>query len=230
MVRSQSTTMKMRNRNGRTHAAFSSLLTIPGPSGSATPLLPAFEVIYCKQINPLDNYCPPPALSGDWCEMSPRRNGTGRSGGMMCRRPQLGRLFPGKRGRRLSCQRGQHQGNHMLEPLIPRLLAQEVAAKDDAEGRAIGEVEKAEPGDGNIKLHRIDGDAKIAGLDAAPHHVADHLDERRMHRLHLCGALEVLRFREILDIEQRQELGVADKVVPGEFDQTLDRLGRSEML
>ena len=79
------------------------------------------------------------------------------------------------------------------------------------------------------KLHRIDGDAKIAAFDAARHHGADHLDERRVHRLDLGRALQMAGLGEVFGVEQRQEFRIADEVIPGEVDQPLDRLGRIEM-
>src|SRR6476646_986956 len=55
MVRSQTTTMKIRNRNGRIHGAFSAFDTPPGPFGSAT--LRSLVFRFQTQINPLDKYC-----------------------------------------------------------------------------------------------------------------------------------------------------------------------------
>src|SRR5690242_13240686 len=64
MAKSQATTMKIRNRTGRTHAAFSALVTEPdtdldsaaGPPVSATPR--SLIVLIAREINPLDKYCP----------------------------------------------------------------------------------------------------------------------------------------------------------------------------
>ncbi len=50
-----------------------------------------------------------------------------------------------------------------------------------------------------------------------------------MHRLDLGGPLEVARPRQIFGVQQRQKLGVADEIIPGEVDQPFDRLGRIEM-
>src|SRR5258708_24718729 len=47
--------MKIRNKNGRIHGAFSAFDTPPGPSGSATLRSLAFS--FRAQINPLDKYC-----------------------------------------------------------------------------------------------------------------------------------------------------------------------------
>src|SRR5260370_40841017 len=55
MVRSQATTMKIRNKNGRIHGALSAFDTPPGPFGSATLRSLAFS--FRAQINPLDKYC-----------------------------------------------------------------------------------------------------------------------------------------------------------------------------
>src|SRR4051812_46814718 len=53
IVRSQATTMKIRNKNGRIHTAFSAFDTLPGFRVSATLSLPVW-----RTINPLDKYCP----------------------------------------------------------------------------------------------------------------------------------------------------------------------------
>src|SRR5207249_11879508 len=66
-----------------------------------------------------------------------------------------------------------------LPIFVPRLLLQEVAAEDHRERGAVGEVEKAEASDRDVELNRIDRDAEIAAFDAAYHHRANHLDERR---------------------------------------------------
>src|ERR1700682_1252811 len=60
MVRSQATTMKIRNKNGRIHAALSAFDTPVGALGS-TPLLSPFTG-FRVQIKPLNKYCL--ALSG----------------------------------------------------------------------------------------------------------------------------------------------------------------------
>jgi hypothetical protein len=49
--------MKIRNRNGRSHAAFSALATPPSPFGSATRRSLASHFLR-REINPLDKYCP----------------------------------------------------------------------------------------------------------------------------------------------------------------------------
>jgi len=56
MVRSQATTMKIRNKNGLIHAAFSAFDTPPGPFGSTTLASLGYR-FSCKEINPLDKYC-----------------------------------------------------------------------------------------------------------------------------------------------------------------------------
>jgi hypothetical protein len=56
MVRSQATTMKIRNKNGRIHAAFSAFDTPVGALGSTT-LLSLIHRLFGAQINPLDKYC-----------------------------------------------------------------------------------------------------------------------------------------------------------------------------
>src|SRR6478672_10374115 len=78
---------------------------------------------------------------------------------------------------RFSGQRREHKRDHVRKPLVPRLLFQQVAAEDHAEGCTVGEVEKTKAGDGDVELHRIDGGAEVAAFDAAPYHGADHLDE-----------------------------------------------------
>src|ERR1044072_3801767 len=93
-----------------------------------------------------------PSTTSSWIMGPGLRRGdeSRRSGGMMCRRAQFRRLFPGKERRGLAGQRRQHQRNHVLEPLVPRLLAEQIAAEDDAERGAVGEIEEAERGEGNI--------------------------------------------------------------------------------
>src|SRR5882724_79534 len=55
MVKSQATTMKIKNKNGRSHAAFSAFDRPPGLCGSAKFLSRVDRL--CGEINPLDNYC-----------------------------------------------------------------------------------------------------------------------------------------------------------------------------
>src|SRR5258707_15683663 len=55
IARSQATTMKIRNRNGRSHAAFSALDTMLGPFASATSRSLA-GFLFRGEINPLDKY------------------------------------------------------------------------------------------------------------------------------------------------------------------------------
>src|SRR6202011_3127160 len=55
MAKSQATTMKIRNRNGLIHAAFSAFDTAEGPFASATPR--SLVTRFHRQINPLDKYC-----------------------------------------------------------------------------------------------------------------------------------------------------------------------------
>src|SRR3984893_19581016 len=55
MAKSQATTMKIRNRNGLIHAAFSAFDTAEGPFASATPR--SLVIRFRRQINPLDKYC-----------------------------------------------------------------------------------------------------------------------------------------------------------------------------
>src|SRR5882724_3251095 len=56
MVRSQATTMKIRNKNGRIHAALIAFDTPVGVLGSTT-LLSLIHRRFRVQINPLDKYC-----------------------------------------------------------------------------------------------------------------------------------------------------------------------------
>jgi hypothetical protein len=54
--------MKIRNRNGRTQAAFNALVTMPLALASATRLSPGFSFLrYGCAINPLDKYLSNPA-------------------------------------------------------------------------------------------------------------------------------------------------------------------------
>jgi hypothetical protein len=48
--------MKIRNKNGRTHAAFNAFDIAPDALGSVTPLSPWCSIF--TEINPLDKYCP----------------------------------------------------------------------------------------------------------------------------------------------------------------------------
>src|SRR5438445_5470078 len=52
--------MKIRNRNGRSHAVFSTLDTKPSPLGSTTLHSLSFPLalFFWFEINPLDKYCP----------------------------------------------------------------------------------------------------------------------------------------------------------------------------
>ena len=117
----------------------------------------------------------------------------------------------------------------MREPFVLGFLVQEIAAEDHAERCRVGEIEEAQRRDGDVELHRIDRDLEIAAVDAAPHHGSDHLDEGRVHRLDLGRFLQVFGAREVLGLKQRQELGIAQEVVPGELDQPPDGLRRFEM-
>src|SRR6202158_1626931 len=54
MVKSQATTMKIRNKKGRIHAAFSAFDTPPGPFATT---LRSLVTVLLAQINPLDKYC-----------------------------------------------------------------------------------------------------------------------------------------------------------------------------
>src|SRR5258705_492222 len=88
IVRSQATTMKIRNKNGRIHGAFSAFDTPPGPSGSATLRSLAFS--FRAQINPLDKYCLVFLLRQN-LQVVPAKAGT-----------HTPRLLLGHRGRQLS--------------------------------------------------------------------------------------------------------------------------------
>src|ERR1700737_1721339 len=78
MVKSQATTMKIRNKKGRIHAAFSALDIPPGPFGSATLRSLVYRLFV--QINPLDKYC------------------LGLSGRRICPVPVSFRVVPAKAG------------------------------------------------------------------------------------------------------------------------------------
>src|SRR5882762_447608 len=114
-----------------------------------------------------------------------------RSDRLMCRSKQYWRLLA-EGGGGFSGEGRQYQRDHMVEALVLGLLLQEVAAENHAQGGAVRQIEKAQGRDRNVELHRIDGHREVAFFDAAPHHRADHLDERRMHRLDL---VERLRWR-----------------------------------
>src|SRR6266496_5353577 len=93
MVRSQITTMKIRNRNGRTHAAFSALDTTFGAFNSATLLSRLAGSCFREEINLLDKYCP----AGSDGKLPHRRvvpalSQGRRLNGMMRGSPQLRRL------------------------------------------------------------------------------------------------------------------------------------------
>src|SRR3984893_11366917 len=118
----------------------------------------------------------------------------------------------------------------MVEALVLGFLLQKVAAENHAQGGAVRQIEKTQGRDRNVELYRIDRDREVAAFDAARHHGADHLDERRMHRFDLGGALEMPRPRQIFGVQQRQKFGIADEIIPGEGDQPFDRAWRVEML
>src|SRR5690349_18677794 len=96
------------------------------------------------------------------------------------RRPLLHPLLPPEHRRRLARQRGEHEGHHVLEPLVAGGLGQQIAAEDEAERRVVGEIEEAQTRDRDVELYGIDGDREVAAGNAALHDLADHLDEGRM--------------------------------------------------
>src|SRR6202022_816915 len=56
VAKTPATKMKIRNRKGRIHAAFSAFDTPPRPFGSANFSLPR-SLVFLAQINLLDKYC-----------------------------------------------------------------------------------------------------------------------------------------------------------------------------
>src|ERR1700743_1399225 len=74
------------------------------------------------------------------------------SGLGMHRRPQLRRLAPAEHGRGFYGQRAQHHRDHVVEALVSRLLLQEIAAENHAQGGAVRQIEERERRDGNIEL------------------------------------------------------------------------------
>ena len=52
------------------------------------------------------------------------------SGGVVRRRTEFLRLALAENGGRLSGQGREHQRDHVIEPLVPRFLGQEIAAED----------------------------------------------------------------------------------------------------
>src|SRR5271154_5103432 len=152
-----------------------------------------------------------------------------RSNGMIDRNWQLCRLFLPECRKRLPGQRRQHQRDHVIEALVPRLLAEEIAAENHAQGGAVRQIKETQRGDRNIKLYRVDCDDKVAARNASAHHGTDHFDERRVHRLDLGRTLEMARLGEVFGVEQRQKLGIPQEIIPGEVDQALDRVRRIEV-
>src|ERR1700676_3778987 len=74
MAKSQATTMKIRNRNGLIHAAFSTFDTAEGPFASATPR--SLVTRFHRQINPLDKYCLGVFLRQNLLRVVPAKAGT----------------------------------------------------------------------------------------------------------------------------------------------------------
>src|ERR1700681_4608160 len=161
MVRSQATTMKIRNKNGRIHAALSAFDTPVGALGSTTLLSPftGFRI----QINALDKYCL--AFSGGgYSNVVPANAGTHtprpfvfgmrqtpsstidyrwlwvpafagttpeQSNRLMCRSMQFWHLFA-EGGDGFSGKGRQYQRDHMVQALVLGLFFQEVAAENHA--------------------------------------------------------------------------------------------------
>jgi hypothetical protein len=79
-------------------------------------------------------------------------------------------------------------------------------------------------GDGDVQLHRIYAGAEKLLPPAALEHAVKQLDQRRIHVLDALGALEVCSAVQVLAVEQGDEFGMLEVVVPGEGDQPADRL------
>src|SRR3979411_1427242 len=133
MVRSQATTMNSRNKNGRTHAAFSAFDTPLSRFSSATSR--SLMIVFFGEINPLDKYWQA-GFRAVFCRSCERRNdGSHR---LMRWGSQTGQCRLAEIRGRFSRQRGQHQRHHVGEAFVPRLLLQEVATEDHGGGAARG--------------------------------------------------------------------------------------------
>ncbi len=112
----------------------------------------------------------------------------------------------------------------MLAPAIELGLGGEIAPEDGRERPAIGQTEEAERSDRHVKVQRINAGAKDALLRAALEQDGDLLGERGIEREDARGALEELGAMQIFRVEQAQEFGMREIVVPGEQDEIADRL------
>ena len=100
----------------------------------------------------------------------------------------------------------------------------QVTAEDGRQRMAVGQVEVAERGDRDVQLHRVDAVAEQAFAAPALQDRIEHLHQRRVHVLDPCGALQVRCAMQVLAVEQRDEFGVLEVVIPREGHQPPDRL------
>src|SRR5579864_1305429 len=146
---------------------------------SCRPKSRSLKFSILAEINLLDKYCPAKLNPILLPFKSPfARNSSDE---LLEGRRYFGRPFLCERYKGFGGQRCQHQSDHMIKALVPRLPAEEIATEDHAQGCAVRQIEKAQRGNRNIKLHRIDDDDEVAALNASPHHRSNHFDERRMH-------------------------------------------------
>src|SRR5437899_1852242 len=89
----------------------------------------------------------------------------------------------------------------------------------------IGQIEIRECRDGDIELERIDVVAEHSRIASALEHLAQRLDDRGIHLAHIRRFAQMAGAVEILAVEQRQELGMPEVVIPCELHEAAD--GRS---
>src|SRR2546425_10654288 len=106
----------------------------------------------------------------------------------------------------------------------------QIAAEDPRQRIAVAEVEVAFAGDRDVELPRVAALAEPPAALAAREHAAQRLDQRRVHISYSARARDVAALVQVLAVEQGQELRVLEKIVPGEFDQPLQRRARLQVL
>src|SRR5438093_3749861 len=93
----------------------------------------------------------------------------------------------------------------------------EIAVEDARQRVPVAEIEVALAGDRDVELDRVDALAeKALGLAFAQHR-AQGLDQRRMHLAYALRVLDVAPLVQVLAVEQRHELRVLEKILPGEL-------------
>src|SRR5438128_6819902 len=90
----------------------------------------------------------------------------------------------------------------------------------------IGEVEVAKSGNRDIELQRIDAFAKDVFAAAALQNGAERRDERGIETARAPGFPQMACPMQILAVQQRDELGMGEKIVPCEADQPANALDR----